>query len=69
MKMWKSFSWVLGLCLTLSLFTSCLDDDDYSLGNFSMGVASVKAPMGVLPISGWTMEQPYGRQPAICQVL
>ncbi|MDD6748846.1 MAG: NigD-like protein [bacterium] len=49
MKMWKSFSWVLGLCLTLSLFTSCLDDDDYSLGNFSMGVASVKAPNGSAP--------------------
>ncbi|MGM9759441.1 MAG: NigD-like protein [Parabacteroides sp.] len=49
MKMLKRVSWMWGLCLLLTLMSSCLDDDDYSLGNFSIDVASVKAPHAGAP--------------------
>lgn len=49
MKTLKTFLLVLGTILVSSTLYSCLDDDEgYSLGNFSVGVVTVK------PISGDT---------------
>lgn len=45
MKTLKTFLLVLGTILVSTTLYSCLDDDDYSLDKFSVGVATIK-PLG-----------------------
>lgn len=49
MKTLKSLFMAIGMLLTALSFNSCLDDDGYSLDNFVLSVASIKAPDGSAP--------------------